>query len=231
MPVFGATSSINTNIQPPITFTMVIPYDNIQQAQNLIGQTIQSQQIAGARWGLYFYVCPTNQPYCKTPQQALSVVFRVQQDGFYLEFDAGPYYISNPPILSFKYPVQNLTSDAQISITFDGSNITVSGNGTQILTVDMLKTFSAITQLSSGCWFFTPDLQQINNVDTNYLSFLVDTSTPANFSALLDSILPLIIIVPIIALLPKIIPVIAPKVSSAVNKVKSKIKPSQNTEQ
>jgi len=184
---------------------MTIPYDNIQNATALIGQTIQSQQIAGVRWGFYIYVCPQNNPNCSTPVYAFSVVFRAQQDGYYLEFDPGPFYISNPPILSFKYPVQNLTSDVVISITINGDTISISGNGQQILSVNMLKTFSVIKQLSSGCWYFTPDNQQITNIDTNYLSFLVNISTPVNFAQLFSVFIPLIVIVPLIGLLPKIV--------------------------
>lgn len=206
MPVFSYQSSISVNIKPPVTFTMVVPYDNIQSAIGLIGQVINNQPIEGVRWGFYIYVCPENNPNCSMPIYALSIVFRAQQSGYYLEFDPGSFYISNPPILSFKYPVQNLTTDATISITFNGDNITVSGNGHQILTVNMLKGFSSIKQLSSGCWYFTSNLQQVSNIDTNYLSFLVNVSTPFNFAQLLSEFIPLIVLIPVIVLVSKIFP-------------------------
>jgi len=223
MPVFSYQSSIQVNIKPPVTFTITIPYDNIQNAIGLIGQTIQSQTIEGVRWGLYFYVCPQNNSNCSTPQYALSIVFRAQQSGYYLEFDPGPFYISNPPILSFKYPVQNLTSDVTITVTFNGDNISVSGNGQQILTVNMLKSFSIIKQLSSGCWYFTSNNQQVTNIDQNYLSFLVNISTPVNFAQILSQFLPFIILVPVIGIVAKIFPSIAPpEESSSQSKAQEK---------
>jgi len=222
MPIFGANNTIsNIKLQQPITLTIQIPYNNIENAMAQIGNTVDYQTIAGARWGLYVYVCPQNLQFCQTPVYAFSVVFRVQQSGFYLEFDPGNYYISNPPILSFQYPVQNLTSDAIISVTIDGSNITVTGNGQQILTVDMLKSFSTITQLSSGCWFYDNNNDQIQNYDSDYLSFLVNISTPFNLSSLLSSIIPIIAIVPLLSLLPQILKDFVPTVKQKLSKKSS----------
>ena len=223
MPIFGENNTIsNIKLQQPIILTIQIPYDNIESAMSQIGNTVNYQTIAGARWGLYVYVCPQNLQFCQTPIYAFSVVFRVQQSGFYLEFDPGNYYMSNPPILSFQYPVQNLTSDAIISVTIDGSNITVTGNGKQILTVDMLKSFSTITQLSSGCWFFDSNGDQIQNYNSDYLSFLVDVSTPFNIGSLLSSIIPIIAIVPLLSLLPQILKDIVPGVKQKLSKSSSK---------
>jgi len=207
MPAFNYQSSINNlNLTPPITFTITIPYDNLQNAESYIGQVVNNTVIQGARYGLYFYVC-ANKANCQNPQYALSIVFRAEQDGYYIEFDPGPFYISNPPILSFQYPVQNLNSDVVITVTFQGDTITVTGNGQQIISVNMLESFASIEQLASSSWYFTTGGQQVTLPASymNYLAFLVSTSTPFDLSSLLNSFIPLIAIVPLFSLLPQII--------------------------
>jgi len=186
---------------------MIIPADNLENVVGLIGTMVNNTVIQGARWGLYIYVCPKNQPRCSNPQYALSIVFRAQQSGLYVEFDAGPFYVTNPPILSFKYPIQSTDNNIQIDVTFQGSTITVYGNGQQILSVNMLEEFSTIRQLSSSSWYFTSGGQQITVPPNylNYLSFLLNVTTPINLSSLLNQFIPLIVIAPLLALLPKIL--------------------------
>ena len=228
MPAFNYQSSINNlNLTPPITFTITIPYDNLQNAESVLGQVINNTIIQGARYGLYFYVC-AKKAKCSNPQYALSIVFRVQQDGYYIEFDPGTFYISNPPILSFQYPVQNLNSDVVISVTFQGDTITVIGNGQQIISVNMLESFASIEQLASSSWYFTSGGQQVTLPASymNYLAFLVSTSTPFDLSSLLNSFIPLIVIAPLFSLLPQLVSGL-----TALARRKKKSQPTQSNEQ
>jgi hypothetical protein len=209
MPIMNdKVSYTNLDIRPPVTLQMTISKEKILSAKSKFGQTVDGKTVDNVRWSLEIHVCPPDQIDCATTQFALSIVVSSDRGNnrWLITVNFESYYVSPAPA-SFQQELFRFGSetDVNVNITIQGTQVSVVANGRPVVVTDTFKQVGQIRTLKANNYFYDPAGAEIAGFGASDLVYNVTIVKGFDVSAILNTVIPLVVVTSVVSIIPKLI--------------------------
>ena len=198
--IYGLLKYTDLKITPPITLRAEIPATKLISAKNRFGTMVGDKRIHGATMGFTTIVCPEGQPDCASPQPAIGVMVTGNRDTNKWRLDIYFHGFYTPQVTGFFFDLFDFgkETDLVIDLTFRDTWITVTVNGKEVFSSDMLKKFEQIREIQGGNYFYDQTHTAIQQAADGILAFNLKIMTPIDISGIASSILPYAVAVAVV---------------------------------
>lgn len=205
--IYDSFSYTDLKITPPITLRAEIPATKLTSARNKFGTAVGDKTIHGVQIGYMLDVCPEGQPDCASPLTALGVVVNGSRSSNRWTLDIYFHKFYTPQIAGFSFDLFDFgkETDLVIDITFRDTWITITVNGKEVFSSDMLKKFEQIRMIRGASYYYdttiTPIPEAVDGILTFNLKIMTPTDIsgiPIHISSIASSILPYVVAVAVV---------------------------------
>lgn len=184
----------NLLIKEPTTIRIKINKTELVIGKTYIGANVGGKTVTMVVWGTILSMCPEDNPECTTPSKGVEIAIVCDGSKYVLQSIFGTFYVS--PQVMFVNDLFNVgkETDLTIDVTFRGSRISITVNGSPVIDTDMLKRFGSIRQIAGNNRGTATDNTEIELP----LQHLVDIVQATDVSSILNTILPIAISIGVI---------------------------------